>query len=338
MDTRHNLIYGDYMQLRKLAAMVRWCRLWVGCMGMSQGYGRADDEQSVRTLHSALDAGITLLDTAMSYGAGANERLISRVLADRRDEATLATKWGIVRGEGGVRVDARPERAAEDLNASLERLCIDAVDLYYLHRVDPDVPIEDSIGAMADLVAEGSVQHIGVSEVTAEQLERACAVHRIAAVQTEWSLTWREAEDSVVPMARRLGVSIVPYSPLGRGMLAARVDPAALSADDMRRRDPRFAEATLRQNAQLVEAIAGMASDRGATPAQLALAWLLAQGDDVVPIPGTKRVDRLAENIAAAEIKLTAAELERIETLAPRGSWAGNRLSFGAPVTTRGEQ
>jgi len=310
--------------------------LGLGCMGMSQGYGATDDDESIATLHAAIDAGITLLDTAQSYGAGANERLLAPVLAARRDEIVLATKFGIVRDDGGVHVDARPERIAGYLDASLQRLGVDHVDLYYLHRVDPEVPIEDSIGAMAELVAAGKVGHIGVSEVTAQQLERAVAVHPIAAVQTEWSLTWREVEDEVVPAARHLGVGIVPYSPLGRGLLTGALAAGREFGDgDMRRSDPRFAGAAFERNLALVDAVADIAAEHAATPAQLALAWLLHQGDDVVPIPGTKRRPRLAENVAAADLRLSDADLERLEQAAPRDVWAGDRASFAAPVTGR---
>jgi aryl-alcohol dehydrogenase-like predicted oxidoreductase len=309
--------------------------LGLGCMGMSQAYGPTDDAESIATLHAALDAGVTLLDTAQSYGEGANERLLADVLATRRGEVVLATKFGIVRDDDGVHVDAHPQRIRGDLEASLQRLGVDHVDLYYLHRVDPEVPIEESIGAMAELVADGTVGQLGVSEVSADELERAVAVHPIAAVQCEWSLTWREVEDEIVPAARRLGVGIVPYSPLGRGLLSGAVAVDALAGDDMRRRDPRFAGAELQRNLALVDAVASLAREHDATPAQLALAWLLAQGDDVVPIPGTKRRARVAENVAATELVLSAADLERLEDAAPREAWAGDRMSFAAPVVAR---
>jgi aryl-alcohol dehydrogenase-like predicted oxidoreductase len=309
--------------------------LGLGCMGMSQAYGPTDDRESIATLHAALDAGIALLDTAQSYGAGANERLLAQVLAARRDDVTLATKFGIVRGAGGVHVDARPDRVRGYLDASLARLGVDHVDLYYLHRVDPDVAIEESIGAMSELVAEGKVAQLGVSEVTADELARAVAVHPIAAVQCEWSLTWREVEDEIVPAARRLGVGIVPYSPLGRGLLTGAVAVDELAGDDLRRRDPRFAGAELQRNLALVGAVAELAAEHDATPAQLALAWLLHQGDDVVPIPGTKRRARLAENVAAAGLVLSRGDIQRLEAAAPRDAWAGDRLSFAAPVVER---
>ena len=302
---------------------------------MSQGYGPADETEALATLHAALDAGVTLLDTAMSYGAGANERLLAQVLATRRAEVVVATKFGIVREPDGVHVDARPERVRSYLEGSLSRLGVERVDLYYLHRVDPDVPIEETVGAMGELVAEGKVGHLGVSETTADELERAAGEHPIAALQLEWSLTWRECEDELIPTARRLEVGIVPYSPLGRGLLTGTVDARSVDGADMRSRDPRFAGAALERNLELVQAVAAIAREYDATPPQLALAWLLAQGDDVVPIPGTKRRNRLAENVAAAELVLSPSVLARLEAAAPREAWAGDRFSFAAPQTQR---
>ena len=302
---------------------------------MSQGYGPADETEALATLHAALDAGVTLLDTAMSYGAGANERLLAQVLATRRAEVVVATKFGIVREPDGVHVDARPERVRSYLEGSLSRLGVERVDLYYLHRVDPDVPIEETVGAMGELVAEGKVGHLGVSETTADELERAVGEHPIAALQLEWSLTWRECEDELIPTARRLEVGIVPYSPLGRGLLTGTLDARSVDGADMRSRDPRFAGAALERNLELVQAVAAIAGEYDVTPPQLALAWLLAQGDDVVPIPGTKRRNRLAENVAAAELVLSPSVLARLEAAAPREAWAGDRFSFAAPQTER---
>ncbi len=302
---------------------------------MSQGYGPADETEALATLDAALDAGVTLLDTAMSYGAGANERLLARVLATRRAEVVVATKFGIVREPDGVHVDARPERVRSYLEGSLSRLGVERVDLYYLHRVDPGVPIEESVGAMAELVAEGKVGHLGVSETTAEELERAAREHPIAALQIEWSLTWRESEDELIPTARRLGIGLVPYSPLGRGLLTGTVDAASVGDAAMRSRDPRFAGPALERNLELVQAVAAIAREYDATPPQLALAWLLAQGDDVVPIPGTKRRSRLAENLAATELVLSPSDMARLEAAAPREAWAGDRFSFAAPETER---
>jgi aryl-alcohol dehydrogenase-like predicted oxidoreductase len=306
----------------------------LGAMGLSQGYGPADDTQSRAVIRSALDLGVTLLDTAMSYGAGHNEELVGAAIAGRRDEAVLASKFGIVRGPGGVRLDGRPERVRGYCEASLARLGTDHLDLYYLHRVDPEVPVEETIGAMADLVAAGKVTYLGICECTAAQLERAVAVHPVSAVQFEWSLTWREGEDEVVPAARRLGVGLVPYSPLGRGMLTAALSPVS-GPGDFRAGDPRFHGDELARNLALVSAIADVAAGLGLTAGQLALAWLLARGPDVVPIPGTRRASRLTENAAADGVRLTAADLGRLEAAAPRAAWAGDRASFAAPATSR---
>jgi aryl-alcohol dehydrogenase-like predicted oxidoreductase len=307
----------------------------LGCMGMSQGYGAADDAGSIATLQRALDLGVTFWDTAQSYGAGHNERLLGRALAGRRDAVVLATKFGIVRGSGGVYLDGRPEHVRGYCEASLDRLGTDHIDLYYLHRVDPAVPIEETIGAMGALVAEGKVRHLGVSECSADQLERAAAAHPIAAVQCEWSLWWRDVEDDVLPAARRLGIGVVPYSPLGRGFLTGAVHTGAFAPGDFRRHDPRFHGASLERNAALVGEIARLAAEHEVTAAQLALAWLLAQGADVVPIPGTKRPDRLGENAAAADVELSAAGLARLEAAAPRDAWSGDRQSFAAHRVTR---
>jgi aryl-alcohol dehydrogenase-like predicted oxidoreductase len=307
----------------------------LGCMGLSQGYGPADDEDSIRVIHRALDLGVTLLDTAMSYGAGHNERLIARALAGRAERVGLATKFGIVRDKTGVRVDGRPEHVRGYCEASLSRLGTDVIDLYYLHRVDPDFPVAETVGAMAELVRGGKVRYLGVSEPTAGQLEQAAGVHPIAAVQFEWSLLWRDAEDDLVPTARRLGIGIVPYSPLGRGLLTARLTSASIAGSDFRRGDPRFQGADLDRNLRQVAALRGIADDLGMTPGQLALAWLLAQGPDVVPIPGTRREAQLAENVAAASLELGADDLRRLDDAVPRSAWAGDRLSFAVPVSER---
>jgi aryl-alcohol dehydrogenase-like predicted oxidoreductase len=307
----------------------------LGCMGFSQGYGPADDAESLRAIDRALDAGVTLLDTAMSYGQGHNERLLARALAVHRDRVELATKFGIVRGENGVRLDGRPEHVREYCDASLSRLGTDVIDLYYLHRADPQVPVAESVGAMAELVKEGKVRHLGLSEVTAQQLEEAAAVHPIAAVQFEWSLLWRQPEEDVVPTARRLGIGLVPYSPLGRGLLTATLSRDQIDSSDFRRADPRFHGADLERNLAQIEALRAIAAEWGATPGQLALAWLLAQGSDVVPLPGSRNPERVAENAAAAQFVLTEADLQRIEAAAPREAWSGDRTSFAVPVTAR---
>jgi aryl-alcohol dehydrogenase-like predicted oxidoreductase len=307
----------------------------LGCMGLSQGYGPADDDQSIRVIHRALDLGVTLLDTAMSYGQGHNERLIARALAGRPGRVQVATKFGIVRDETGVRVDGRPDHVRSYCEASLSRLGLDVIDLYYLHRVDPEVPLAETVGAMAELVAEGKVRHLGRSEATPGQLGQAAAVHPIAAVEFEWSLLWRDPEDDVVPAARRLGIGLVPYSPLGRGLLTSTLTTADIASSDFRRDDPRFQGADLDRNLSHVAALHHIADDLGMTPGQLALAWLLAQGPDIVPIPGTRRPERIAENVAAADAELSPDELRRLEDAVPRSAWAGDRRSFAVPVTAR---
>ena len=307
----------------------------LGCMGMSQGYGLADDTESLATLHRAIDLGVTFWDTAQSYGAGHNERLLAKALAGHRDEVTLATKFGIVRDENGPRLDARPERVRGYCEASLARLSTDHIDLYYLHRVDPQVPVEETVGAMAELVGRGMVRYLGISECDAGQLRRAAAVHPLSAVQLEWSLWWREPEDDVIPAARALGIGLVAFSPLGRGFLAASVGPGDLAEGDFRRRDARFQGQSLARNTAVAGEVRRLAAELGITPAQLALAWLTSRGDDVVPIPGTKRVPRLAENAAAAAVTLSRSSLERLETIAPRAAWTGDRDAFAAHRTGR---
>jgi aryl-alcohol dehydrogenase-like predicted oxidoreductase len=310
----------------------------LGCMGRSQAYGPADDEESIATVRRAIEVGVTLLDTAMSYGAGHNEQLIGRAITGRRDQVVLASKVGIVRDAHGVHVDAHPDRIRGYCEASLARLGVDHLDLYYLHRVDPTVPVEESVGAMAELVAEGKVRYLGLSEATVEDLERSVATYPIAAVQSEWSLWWREIEDDVVPAARRLGVGLVPYSPLGRGFLTGtltRATGGGFDADDLRHGDPRFTGDNAHHNQALLAEVEALAAQRGVTPGQLALAWLLAQGDDVVPIPGTRRAKRMEENLAAADIDRMPADLGRLHAVAPRSAWAGDRRSFAAHHTTR---
>jgi aryl-alcohol dehydrogenase-like predicted oxidoreductase len=307
----------------------------MGCMGLSQGYGPADDDLSVTAIRRGLDAGITLLDTAMSYGAGHNERLVGRAIAGRRDQVVLATKFGIVRDDTGVRLDARPEHVRGYCQESLSRLGADVIDLYYLHRVDPEVPIADTVAAMGDLVTEGLVRHIGLSEVDVAQFETASMVHPISAVQVEWSLTWREPEDDIVPAAARLRTGVVCYSPLGRGLLTGALPDRKFEAGDMRAGDGRFARENLERNLRLVEAISRLAASHGASPGQIALAWLLARGPAVVPIPGSRQPRRIEENAAAASIKLSPADLAQLETIAPRSAWAGDRRSFAAQSTTR---
>jgi aryl-alcohol dehydrogenase-like predicted oxidoreductase len=307
----------------------------LGCMGFSQAYGPADDEQSVAAIRDALDAGVTLVDTAMSYGAGHNERLVGRAIAGRRHEVVVATKFGIVRGDDGVRLDGRPSQVRGYCEASLRRLGVDVIDLYYLHRPDPAVPVADTVGAMAELVAEGKVRHLGISEVGPEQLAQAAAVHPLAAVELEWSLSWREPEDDVIPAARRLGIGVVAYSPLGRGLLTGALPTGTFGPGDFRAGDPRFAGENLDRNLALVAELHRLADERGATLGQLALAWLTAQGPDVVPIPGSRSRARVAENAAAGDLALTADDLAALERAAPRESWRGDRRSFAAHGTER---
>ncbi len=294
--------------------------LGLGCMGMSFAYGTPDRGEAVATLHRALDLGVTFLDTADMYGRGDNEELLATVLADRRDEVTLATKFGILTGEDGYPsgVDGSPAYARRACDASLRRLGVDHIDLYYLHRPDPEVPIEDTVGAMAELVAAGKVRHLGLSESSAETIRRAAAVHPITAVQSEWSVFSRDIEQAVVPTCRELGIGLVPYSPLGRGLLTGAL-PAEFADDDFRRTLPRFQQENLERNLRTVGAVREIATAHSATPGQVALAWLLAQGDDIAPIPGTKRVRYLEENVGAVDVTLTAADLARLDALRPAG-------------------
>ena len=308
--------------------------LGLGCMGLSQGYGPADDDESITVIREAVELGVRLFDTAMSYGQGHNERLVGRALRGIAD-VQVATKFGIVRTDGRARLDGRPERVRAYCEASLARLGVEVIDLYYLHRADPEVPITATVGAMAELVEAGLVRHLGVSEITADQLAQAAAVHPITAVQFEWSLLWREPEDDLVPAARHLGVGLVPYSPLGRGLLTSTLEWSDIEASEFRRADPRFHGDHLDRNLDQVAALRALADRRGITTGQLALGWLLAQGHDVVPIPGTRRHDRLAENVTAAGIRVDTDELAEVEAAAPRIGWSGDRRSFAVPRTRR---
>ncbi len=307
----------------------------LGCMGLSQGYGATDDLESIRLIQRAVDLGVKMLDTAISYGQGHNETLIGEALAGRREGVTVATKFGIIRDERGVHLDARPEHVSGYCDASLQRLGVEAIDLYYLHRVDPQVPVADTVGAMSELVQAGKVRHLGLSEVTADQLAQATAVHQITAVQLEWSLLWRQPEADIVPAARRHGAGLVPYSPLGRGLLTATLDHTNVDTSDFRRSDARFHGTHLQDNLRQVAALREIADSLHITAGQLALAWLLAQGPDIVPIPGTRHLDRLADNVAAADIRLDPADLHRLEEALSHLAWAGDRHSFAVPVTTR---
>jgi aryl-alcohol dehydrogenase-like predicted oxidoreductase len=300
----------------------------LGCMGMSEFYGQADEGEAIATLHRALELGVTLFDTADAYGPHTNERLLGRALAGRREYALVATKFGLVRGSEGefIGVDGRPEYVRSACEASLDRLGMDHIDLYYLHRVDPKVPVEESVGAMAELVREGKVRYLGLSEVSPAELRRAHAVHPIAALQTEYSLWSRDPEGELLTTVRELGVGFVAYAPLGRGFLAGSVSsPDDLAEDDLRRGSPRFAPENMGRNERIAATVQGLAARAGVTPAQLALAWLLAQGNDIVPLPGTKRRRYLEQNVAAAEVELTPAELADLDAAVPRGAAAGDR-------------
>ncbi|WP_432586923.1 aldo/keto reductase [Streptomyces sp. HD1123-B1] len=304
----------------------------LGCMGMSHAYGATDDQQSIATIHRALDLGVTLLDTSDFYGAGHNEELVGRALSGRRDQAVIATKFGFANELGEqtrIRGDAAYVRQACD--ASLRRLGVDHIDLYYLHRVDPEVPIEETVGAMAELVAAGKVRSLGLSEASAATIRRAHAVHPISALQSEWSLWTRDLEEEIAPVCRELGIGLVPFSPLGRGFLTGRITSLdTLEENDMRRSQPRFADGNLDRNLAIVERLRELAADRGVTAGQLALAWVQHRGDDVVPIPGTRRESNLRENLGALDIELSAAELAAIDAAAPAREIAGNRYDESA--------
>lgn len=298
--------------------------LGLGCMSMTAVYGPGDADSAVATIHRAVELGVTLFDTADVYGATTNEELVGQALAPFRDRVTIATKFGIYfdPDKGGFprSTNGRPEYVRTACDASLQRLGVDHIDLYYQHRADPEVPIEETVGAMAELVAAGKVRHLGLSEASVDTIRRAAAVHPIAALQSEWSLWSRDIEDEIVPLCRELGIGIVPYSPLGRGMLTGTVTSTdALDPSDFRRTNPRFAPGALDQNVRLVDEVRTVAAEHDATPAQVALAWLLTRGDDIVPIPGTKRVERLEENLGALDVKLTEDDLARLERLQPVG-------------------
>jgi aryl-alcohol dehydrogenase-like predicted oxidoreductase len=303
----------------------------LGCMGMSEFYGTPDEAAGIETIHRALDLGVTFLDTADMYGPFTNEQLVGRAIAGRRDQVVLATKFGNERAEDGTRlgINGSPEYVRRAADASLERLGVDHIDLYYQHRVDKSVPIEETVGAMAELVAAGKVRHLGLSEASPETIRRAHATHAITALQTEYSLFTRDLEDEILPLLRELGIGLVPYSPLGRGLLTGAIDrqASALAENDSRRSAyfPRFHGEALEQNLELVDRVRALASDKGCTPGQLALAWVLAQGDDIVPIPGTKRVTYLEENVGAVGVRLSADDLAALEQAVPRDAVAGER-------------
>ncbi len=321
------------MQTRKLGKELTVSVLGLGCMGMSEFYGPGDEAESVATIHRALDLGVTLLDTADIYGIGRNEELVGRALRGRREGVVLATKFGNVRGPKGefLGVNGKPEYVREACDASLRRLGVEVIDLYYQHRVDSATPIEDTVAAMAELVQAGKVRYLGLSEAAPATVRRACAVHPNAPIQTDYSLWSRDPEGEILATCRELKVSFVAYSPLGRGFLTGRFkNTEDLAEDDFRRHHPRFQGENFQRNQRLADAIEQMAREKGCTPAQLALAWVLAQGQDIVPIPGTKRVRYLEENLGALDIRLGDDELRRLAAAFPLGAAAGDRYSTQA--------
>jgi aryl-alcohol dehydrogenase-like predicted oxidoreductase len=314
----------------------------LGCMGMSEFYGTLDDAESVATINLALDLGVNLIDTADIYGPHTNEQLVGQAIAERRDEVVLATKFGIVRDPENPEargINGRPEYVRACCEASLRRLQVDHIDLYYQHRVDPDVPIEETVGAMGELVSDGKVRFLGLSEAAPETIRRAHAVHPISALQSEYSLWTRDPEDEVLQTIRELGIGLVAYSPLGRGFLTGAItSPEDFAADDFRRHNPRFQGENFARNLELVERVRELAREHNCTPGQLALAWVLHQGRDIVPIPGTKRRRYLEENVEAVEITLSADDLARIDEAAPLRAAAGDRytdMSHIAPTDVR---
>jgi len=315
----------QYRRLGKSSLVVS--AIGLGCMGMSQSYGTPDDQESTATIHHAIDRGITMLDTADMYGGGTNEELLGRAVAKRRNEVIIATKFGNMRQPDGrfLGVNGKPEYVQAACEASLQRLKISTIDLFYLHRVDTSVPIEETVGAMARLIDQGKVRYIGLSEAGAQTIRRAHATYPIAALQSEYSIWTRDPEGEILATCRELGIGLVPYSPLGRGILTGQVKSADFGPKDFRRISPRFQGENFNKNLELVQRIEKIAAEKSCTPAQLALAWVLAQGDDIVPIPGTKRRTYLDQNLGALDVKLSAADLRRIDELAPRGAAVGAR-------------
>jgi aryl-alcohol dehydrogenase-like predicted oxidoreductase len=320
------------MKTRKLGTQgLSVSELGLGCMGMSMAYGAADEQESIATIHRALELGVTFLDTADMYGNGANELLIGKAIANRREQFTLATKFGIQgydRDRQMLMLNGKPDYVRQACDASLQRLGVDYIDLYYLHRVDPTVAIEETVGAMTDLVQQGKVRYLGLSEAAPDTIRRAHAVYPITALQSEYSLWSRDPETEILPTVRELGIGFVPYSPMGRGFLSGKIaSPDDFAEDDFRKHQPRFQGENFYKNLQLVDRVKEIAIEKRATPGQLALAWLLAQGNDIAPIPGTKRRTFLEENVAAADLSLTADDLARIDAVVPKNVTVGDRYS-----------
>jgi len=315
------------MKTRRLGSL-NVSAIGLGCMGMSEFYGSHDDNESIATLHRALDLGVNFLDTADMYGPFTNELVIGRAIRGRRDQVVIATKFGNERAADGswIGINGKPDYVRRACDASLQRLGVDHIDLYYQHRVDANTPIEDTVGAMADLVRAGKVRHLGLSEAAPKTIRRAHAVHPITALQTEYSLWSREPEEEILPTVRELGIGFVAYSPIGRGFLSGKIkSPDTLESSDYRRSNPRFKDGNLERNLAIVERIEQIATEKKVTPAQLALAWLLSRGNDIVPIPGSRKTKHLEENAAAADIELTADDLARIDDAAPQGAAVGDR-------------
>ena len=317
-------------QIRLGSQGLKVSRLGLGCMGMSEFYGTRDDDESTATIHRAIDLGVTFLDTSDAYGPHTNEVLVGKAIREHRNDVQLATKFGILRSDDPAfrGISGKPDYVRSACEASLKRLNVEVIDLYYLHRVDPDTPIEDTVGAMADLVKAGKIRYIGLSEASAQTIRRGHATHPISALQSEYSLWSREIEDEILPTLRELGIGLVPYSPLGRGFLTGQFQsPDDFAPDDYRRNSPRFQGENFTRNLQLVERLKELAQQKKCSPSQLALAWVLAQGEDLAPIPGTKRRKYLEDNVKALDVQLTAAELEQLDAIAPQGTVAGERYN-----------